>query len=129
MKDHAGEKHGRLSARHRFGTIHGSDPKLLRPYFLHHRELLGKLSQTAWQTIAEMADAATGGNEPVRPGMVSVNQIARSDLGLSPYIHALASRGVGRRTAAGCQCRVLGGCRATGITLRRSCGVSRRRRS
>jgi hypothetical protein len=68
-------------------------PKLLRPYFLHHRELLGKLSQAAWQTIAEMVDAAAGGNEPVRPGMVSVIQTARSDLGFSPHIHALAGRG------------------------------------
>ena len=66
---------------------------MLRPYFLHHRELLGKLSQAAWQTVAEMVDAAAGGKEPVRPGMVSVIQTARSDLGFSPHIHALASRG------------------------------------
>ena len=68
-------------------------PKLLRPYFLHHRELLGKLSQAAWQTVAEMVDAAAGGEASVRPGMVTVIQTARSDLGFSPHIHALASRG------------------------------------
>jgi len=68
-------------------------PKLLRPYFLYHRELLGSLSQAAWQTVAEMVDAAADGDEQVRPGMVSVIQTARSDLGFSPHIHALASRG------------------------------------
>ena len=61
------------------------------PYFLNHRELLGKLSQAAWETVAEMIDAATG--ECVRPGMVAVLQTARSDLGWSPHIHALVSRG------------------------------------
>jgi hypothetical protein len=68
-------------------------PKMLRPYFLHHRELLGRLSQAAWQTVAEMVDAAPGCDDPVRPGMVTVIQTARSDLGFSPHIHALASRG------------------------------------
>jgi hypothetical protein len=66
---------------------------MLRAYFLHHRELLGKLSQAAWQTVAEMVDAAAGCDDPVRPGMVTVIQTARSDLGFSPHIHALASRG------------------------------------
>ena len=77
------------------GTLNGffTVPKLLRPYFLHHRELLGKLSQAAWQTVAEMVDAAAGGEAPVRPGMVTVIQTARSDLGFSPHIHALDSRG------------------------------------
>jgi hypothetical protein len=68
-------------------------PKMLRPYFLHHRGLLGKLSQAAWQTVAEMVDAAAGCDESVRPGMVTVVQTARSDLAFSPHIHALASRG------------------------------------
>jgi len=33
-----------------------------------HRQLLGKLSQAAWQTVAEMVDVAAGGEVPVRPG-------------------------------------------------------------
>ena len=33
-------------------------PKPLRPYFLHHRELLGKLSQAAWETVLELHAAA-----------------------------------------------------------------------
>ncbi|HVS63877.1 MAG TPA: transposase zinc-binding domain-containing protein [Thermoanaerobaculia bacterium] len=28
-------------------------PKLLRPFFLHHRELLGPLSRAGWETVAE----------------------------------------------------------------------------
>jgi len=68
-------------------------PKMLRPCFLHHRELLGKLSRAAWQTVAEMVDVAAGSEVSVRPGMVTVIQTARSDLGFSPHIHALASRG------------------------------------
>jgi hypothetical protein len=28
-------------------------PKMLRPYFLHHRELLGGLSRAAWETVLE----------------------------------------------------------------------------
>ena len=30
-------------------------PKLLRPYFMHHRELLGPLCTAAWQTVRETA--------------------------------------------------------------------------
>jgi len=26
-------------------------PKMLRPYFLHHRELLGGLAPDAWETV------------------------------------------------------------------------------
>ena len=40
-----------------------------------------------------MVDAATGGEGSVRPGMVTVIQTARSDLGFSLHIHGLASRG------------------------------------
>ncbi len=29
-------------------------PKLLRPYFMHHRELLGPLCAAAWQTVREL---------------------------------------------------------------------------
>jgi hypothetical protein len=28
-------------------------PKLLRPYFLHHRDSLGKLCQVAWHTVGQ----------------------------------------------------------------------------
>ena len=35
-----------------------SIPKMLRPYFLHHRELLGDMARLAYETVREMmADA------------------------------------------------------------------------
>jgi ribosomal protein S27E len=50
-------------------------PKMLRPYFLHHRKLLGGLARAAWETVRELMVAATGGEGP-RPGMVAVVQTA-----------------------------------------------------
>jgi hypothetical protein len=67
-------------------------PKMLRPYFLHNRELLGGLARAAWETVLELMCAAAG-DEEVRPGMVSVVQTA-GDLGnWHPHVHALVSRG------------------------------------
>ena len=50
-------------------------PKMLRPYFLHHRELFGGLARTAWETVLELMRAAVG-DEDIRPGMVTVVQTA-----------------------------------------------------
>jgi len=73
-------------------------PKMLRPYFLHHRELLGGLSRAAWETVLELMCVATG-DEDIRPGMVAVVQTA-GDLGnWHPHVHALVSRGVWTRDA------------------------------
>ena len=66
-------------------------PKLLRPFFLHRRELLGPLCGAAWETVAELVAVAAG--EAVRPGMVAALHTATSDLAWSPHVHALASRG------------------------------------
>jgi len=67
-------------------------PKMLRPYFLHHRELLGKLSLATWETVVELMRAAVD-DESFRPGMVAVVQTA-GDLGnWHPHVHALVSRG------------------------------------
>jgi hypothetical protein len=67
-------------------------PKILRPYFLHHRELLGGLARAAWGTVLELMCAAAG-EEDMRPGMVAVVQTA-GDLGnWHPHVHALVSRG------------------------------------
>jgi hypothetical protein len=67
-------------------------PKMLRPYFLHHRELLGELVLAAWETVLELMCAAVG-DRGIRPGMVSVVQTA-GDLGnWHPHVHALVSRG------------------------------------
>jgi len=43
--------------------------------------------------VAELVDAAAVSEDPVRPGLVAVQQTARSDLAWSPHIHALATRG------------------------------------
>ena len=67
-------------------------PKMLRPYFLHHRELLGGLALAAWETVLELMCAAVG-DRGMRPGMVAVVQTA-GDLGnWHPHVHALVSRG------------------------------------
>jgi len=49
-------------------------PKMLRIYFLHHRELLGSLSLAAYQTVKELMAAAAVEEKGFRPGMVSVVQ-------------------------------------------------------
>ena len=67
-------------------------PKMLRPYFLHHRELLGGLARAAWETVLELMRAAVD-DETFRPGMVAVVQTS-GDLGnWHPHTHALVSRG------------------------------------
>jgi hypothetical protein len=49
-------------------------PKMLRVYFLHHRELLGELSRAVAQTAKELLAAAAGEEEGFRPGVVAVVQ-------------------------------------------------------
>lgn len=66
-------------------------PKMLRPYFLRHRELLGDLSRASWQTVREMMVAAAG--EEIRPGMVAVVQTFGSTINFHPHVHAIVSRG------------------------------------
>jgi diadenosine tetraphosphate (Ap4A) HIT family hydrolase/ribosomal protein S27E len=67
-------------------------PKMLRPYFLHHRELLGELSRAAWETVLELMRAAVD-DETFRPGMVAVVQTAGDMGNFHPHVHALVSRG------------------------------------
>jgi len=67
-------------------------PKMLRPYFLHHRELLGGLSRAAWETVLELMIAAVG-DATFRPGMVAVVQTAGDMANWQPHLHALVSRG------------------------------------
>lgn len=70
-----------------------SIPKMLRPYFLHHRELLGEIARIAYDTVLEMMAAAV--DEPgARPGMVGVIQTFASSLEWNPHIHSITSRGV-----------------------------------
>jgi hypothetical protein len=66
-------------------------PKLLRPFFLHRRGLLGALCKAAWETVAELIGEAAGAD--VRPGLVAALHTASSDLRWHPHVHAVASRG------------------------------------
>ena len=54
-------------------------PKMLRPYFLNHRELPGGLARAAWETVCEL--------------MVAVVQTAGDLANWHPHVHALVSRG------------------------------------
>ena len=78
----------------------------LRAYFLHHRELLGKLSQSAWETVHELIAEAAGDDEAIRPGMVSVIQTATDLLEWSPHVHTcwfLVAAGIARATGVPCR--------------------------
>ena len=68
-------------------------PKLLRPYFMHNRELLGPLCAAAWQAVRELMAVAAGEEEAFRPGMVAVVQTFGDQLNLHPHVHALVTRG------------------------------------
>ncbi len=87
-------------------------PKMLRPYFLHHRELLGELARAAWETVLELMRAAVD-DGAVRPGMVAVVQTAGDLANWHPHVHALVSRGgwtLGRGVGPGrLRRRALGG--------------------
>ncbi|MGH9380571.1 MAG: IS91 family transposase, partial [Thermoanaerobaculia bacterium] len=67
-------------------------PRMLRPYFLHHRELLGELCRAGWEVVRELMVAATQ-RPDLQPGMVSVVHTAGDLLGWHPHAHAIASRG------------------------------------
>jgi hypothetical protein len=68
-------------------------PKMLRVYFLHHRELLGELSRAAYETVKELLAAAAGEEKGFRPGVVSMVQTFGDRANFHPHVHALASRG------------------------------------
>jgi hypothetical protein len=68
-------------------------PKMLRPYFMHRRELLGDLARLAYETIKELMIEAVG-DDKARPGVVAVPQSFGSVLNVHPHCHCLASRGV-----------------------------------
>ena len=48
-------------------------PKMLRPYFMYRRELLGDLVRLAYETINELMSEAAG-DDKARPGVVAVPQ-------------------------------------------------------
>lgn len=68
-------------------------PKMLRVFFLHHRELLGELSRAGYETVEELMSAAALGEKGFRPGVVSVVQTFGERANFHPHVHALVSRG------------------------------------
>jgi hypothetical protein len=68
-------------------------PKMIRPYFVHHPELRGRLCRAAYETVQEMMVAAAIGSEGFRTGMVVVTATAGGLLNLNPHVHAIAPRG------------------------------------
>ena len=68
-------------------------PKMLRPYFMHHRELLADLARLAYETIQELMAEAVG-DPRARPGVVAVPQTFGGAVRPHPHSHCLASRGV-----------------------------------
>ena len=68
-------------------------PKMLRVYFLYHRELLGELSRAAAETVRELLAAAAGEEEGFRSGIVSVVQTFGDRANFHPHVHALVTRG------------------------------------
>jgi hypothetical protein len=68
-------------------------PKMLRPYFMHHRELLGRLPAAAYETLRELMAAAAGASTGFQIGMVAVIQTFGGLLNVHPHVHALATRG------------------------------------
>jgi hypothetical protein len=63
-------------------------PKMLRPYFLYHRELLGEMCRAAYETVHELMVAAVGETD-FRSGMVALIQTFADSLRWNPHIHAL----------------------------------------
>ena len=68
-------------------------PKMLRVYFLHHRELLGALSLAAYETVKELMAAAVAEEKGFWPGVVSVVQTFGDRANFHPHVHALAFPG------------------------------------
>ena len=68
-------------------------PKMLRPYFMHERKLLGDLARLAYETIQELMSEVAG-DPRARPGVVAVPQTFGNAVRAHPHIHCLASRGI-----------------------------------
>jgi len=70
-----------------------TSPRMLRPYFMHHRQLLGKLCHAAYESVHEVMAAAVEEGEGFSTGMVAAVQTAGDALGLHPHVHAITPRG------------------------------------
>ena len=59
-------------------------PKMLRPFFLLQRKLLGGLCQAGWKVVRELMRVATGDRD-LQPGMVSVIQTSGEAIPYPPH--------------------------------------------
>lgn len=66
---------------------------MLRPYFVHHPVLRGRLCRTAYETVQEMMATAAIGREGFRTGMVAFTATAGDLLNINPHVHAIGPRG------------------------------------
>jgi len=67
-----------------------SIPKILRLHYMHHRELLPRLSNCAWSVLVEFVQTAVG-RDDVFPGGVFVPQTFGGLANANPHVHALIS--------------------------------------
>ena len=66
-------------------------PKMLRPYFVYRRELLGDLVRLAYETIKELMVEAVG-DDKARPGVIAVPQTFGSVLNAQAHAKYHKSR-------------------------------------
>ena len=67
-------------------------PKMLRPYFRHHRGLLSRLAGCAFDALKELSRAGLA-REDVTPGAVVVIQTFGAVLNFHPHLHVLVTAG------------------------------------
>jgi len=68
-------------------------PRMLRPYFIYHPELRGRLCRAAYEIVHEMIGGAAFGCETLCTGMVAYVATAGDLLNINPHVHAIAPRG------------------------------------
>jgi hypothetical protein len=71
-------------------------PKRLRPYFMHNRKLLAKLSLCAWQVLSDYLKtsiAADVTDESIKPACIIAVQTFGELVNFNPHLHIIASNG------------------------------------
>ena len=71
-------------------------PKRLRPYFIHNRKLLAKLSRCAWQVLSDYLKTSVAADvtyESIKPACVIAIQTFGELVNFNPHLHIIASNG------------------------------------
>lgn len=69
-------------------------PKRLRPYFMHNRKLLAKLSLCAWEVLSDYLKtsvAASADDDKVKPSATIAVQTFGELVNFNPHLHIIAS--------------------------------------